>query len=180
MQVNPEKIRDIIGSGGKTINDIIKRTGVEIDIDEDGQVFITAPTDDAGHQAMEIIKDITYEFKEGDIVTGTVSRILEFGAIVDLEHNRDGLLHISEIADRRIDKVEDVLKVGQTLTLKIIKIDETTGRINLSLKALQSPDNYSSPNQLPNEKSSERRSNYQKHSSYQNRNQSRNQRRRRN
>ena len=180
MQVNPEKIRDIIGSGGKTINDIIKRTGVEIDIDEDGQVFITAPTDEAGHQAMEIIKDITYEFKEGDIVTGTVSRILEFGAIVDLEHNRDGLLHISEIADRRIDKVEDVLKVGQTLTLKIIKIDETTGRINLSLKALQSPDNYSSPNQLPNEKSSERRSNYQKHSSYQNRNQSRNQRRRRN
>ena len=180
MQVNPDKIRDIIGSGGKTINDIIKRTGVEIDIDEDGQVFITAPTDEAGHQAMEIIKDITYEFKEGDIVTGTVSRILEFGAIVDLEHNRDGLLHISEIADRRIDKVEDVLKVGQTLTLKIIKIDETTGRINLSLKALQSPDNYSSPNQLPNEKSSERRSNYQKHSSYQNRNQSRNQRRRRN
>ena len=180
MQVNPDKIRDIIGSGGKTINDIIKRTGVEIDIDEDGQVFITAPTDEAGHQAMEIIKDITYEFKEGDIVTGTVSRILEFGAIVDLEHNRDGLLHISEIADRRIDKVEDVLKVGQTLTLKIIKIDETTGRINLSLKALQSPDNYSSPNQLPNEKSSERRSNYQKHSSYQNRNQSRNQRRHRN
>ncbi len=180
MQVNPDKIRDIIGSGGKTINDIIKRTGVEIDIDEDGQVFITAPTDEAGHQAMEIIKDITYEFKEGDIVTGTVSRILEFGAIVDLEHNRDGLLHISEIADRRIDKVEDVLKVGQTLTLKIIKIDETTGRINLSLKSLQSPDNYSSPNQLPNEKSSERRSNYQKHSSYQNRNQSRNQRRRRN
>jgi len=104
------KLETLLDRAEKTINDIIKRTGVEIDIDEDGQVFITAPTDESGQQAIEIIKGLTYEFKEGEVVTGTVSRILDFGAIIDLGYNRDGLLHISEIANRRIDKVEDVLK----------------------------------------------------------------------
>jgi len=183
LQVNPDKIGNIIGSGGKTINDIIKRTGVEIDIDEDGQVFITAPTDESGQQAIEIIKGLTYEFKEGEVVTGTVSRILDFGAIIDLGYNRDGLLHISEIANRRIDKVEDVLKVGQILTLKIIKIDETTGRINLSLKALQpSTSADSRANQVLHEKSSEQHSTRRGQSSYRHdrRNQPGNRPRRRN
>jgi len=135
IQIDPDKIRDVIGSGGKTINDIIKKTGVEIDIEEDGQIFITAPTEEAGKEAIQIIQNITHEFKEGEIVTGKVSRILDFGAIVDLGFNREGLLHISEIANRRINKVGDEVKVGQVLTLKIIKIDEN-GRIALSLKAL--------------------------------------------
>jgi len=140
IQIDPEKIRDVIGSGGKTINDIIKKTGVEIDIEEDGQVFVTAPNEKAGNEALEIIKNITHEFKEGEIVTGKVSRILDFGAIIDLGFNKDGLLHISEIANHRINKVEDEVKIGQVLTLKIIKIDEN-GRISLSLKALHPEEN---------------------------------------
>ena len=140
LQINPEKIRDIIGSGGRTINDIIKRTGVEIDIEDDGRVFVTAPSEDAGKEALSIIKNITHEFKEGEIVSGKVTRIMDFGAIIDLGFNKDGLLHISEIADHRIEKVEDVLKIGQELTLKIIKIDEN-GRIGLSLRTARSSNN---------------------------------------
>ncbi len=136
IQINPDKIKDVIGSGGKVINDIIKKTDVEIDINDDGQIFITAPTKEAGEKAAEIIKSITHEYKEGEIVTGKVIKILDFGAIIDLGGNQDGLLHISEIANKRINKVEDVLKLGQTLTLKIIKIDDENGRISLSLKAL--------------------------------------------
>ncbi|MCX8015901.1 MAG: polyribonucleotide nucleotidyltransferase [Patescibacteria group bacterium] len=135
LKINPDKIRDVIGSGGKTINDIIKKTGVEIDIEEDGTIFVTAPNEEAGKEALGIIKNITYEFKEGEIVTGKVIKILDFGAIVDLGFGKEGLLHISEIAHRRIEKVEDEVKIGQVLTLKIVKIDEN-GRIGLSLKAL--------------------------------------------
>jgi len=156
IQIDPEKIRDVIGSGGKTINDIIKKTGVEIDIEEDGQVFVTAPNEKAGNEALEIIKNITHEFKEGEIVTGKVSRILDFGAIVDLGFNKDGLLHISEIANHRINRVEDEVKIGQVLTLKIIKIDEN-GRISLSLKALHPEENNRENDEQPGRKTFKQR-----------------------
>ncbi|MGB9847941.1 MAG: polyribonucleotide nucleotidyltransferase [Minisyncoccia bacterium] len=151
IQINPEKIRDVIGSGGKTINDIIKKTGVEIDIEEDGTIFVTAPTEEAGKEALGIIKNITYEFKEGEIVTGKVVKILDFGAIVDLGFGKEGLLHISEIANRRIEKVENEVKVGQVLTLKIIKIEEN-GRIALSLKALNENGSSRQNNHFKNKK----------------------------
>jgi len=156
IQIDPEKIRDVIGSGGKTINDIIKKTGVEIDIEEDGQIFVTAPNEEAGKEALQIIQNITHEFKEGEIVTGKVSRILDFGAIIDLGFNKEGLLHISEIANRRINKVEDELKVGQVLTLKIIKIDEN-GRISLSLKALHPEENNRNNEERPRRKTFKQR-----------------------
>ena len=156
IQIDPEKIRDVIGSGGKTINDIIKKTGVEIDIEEDGQIFVTAPNEEAGKEALQIIQNITHEFKEGEIVAGKVSRILDFGAIIDLGFNKEGLLHISEIANRRINKVEDELKVGQVLTLKIIKIDEN-GRISLSLKALHPEENNRNNEERPRRKTFKQR-----------------------
>jgi polyribonucleotide nucleotidyltransferase len=156
IQIDPEKIRDVIGSGGKTINDIIKKTGVEIDIEEDGQIFVTAPNEEAGKEALQIIQNITHEFKEGEIVTGKVSRILDFGAIIDLGFNKEGLLHISEIANRRINKVEDEIKVGQVLTLKIIKIDEN-GRISLSLKALHPEENNRNNEERPRRKTFKQR-----------------------
>ncbi len=145
IQINPDKIRDVIGSGGKTINEIIKKTGVEIDIEEDGTIFVTAPNEDAGKEALGIIKNITYEFKEGDIVTGKVIKILDFGAVVDIGFGKEGLLHISEIAPRRIEKVEDEVKIGQILTLKVIKVEES-GKIGLSLKALHSNNEHGPKN----------------------------------
>jgi len=135
FEVNPDKIGEIIGSGGKTINKIIELTETKIDIEEK-TVYITGMNMEKILQAKSIIENLIKEYKEGDIIDGVVSDIKDFGAIVYFDGNNSGLLHISEIADRRINKVTDVLKIGDKLKLKIIKVEN--GKISLSLKKMNS------------------------------------------
>ena len=135
MKINPEKIKDVIGSGGKTINKIIDETGVKIDIEEDGSVFIYSDNLDGAQAAQRIIEEITREIEVEGIYTGKVSRIATFGAFIDLGGGKEGLLHISKIAKERINKVEDVLKLGDEVTVKVYEIDDQ-GRINLTRKDL--------------------------------------------
>ena len=128
--INPEKIKDVIGTGGKTINKIIMETGVKIDIEEDGNVFIYSQDSNNGNKALKIIEDIVREFKVDDICEGTIIKILPFGAFVNIGSGKEGLLHISKISKKRIEKVEDVLKLGDKVLVKIIEIDNQ-GKINL-------------------------------------------------
>lgn len=136
IKIKPERIGDLIGPGGKVIQSITQNLGVQIDIEEDGTVFVTSPNKEKAELAIQEIKEITKEFIEGEIVKGKVSQIKEFGAIVDLGHHREGLLHISELAPFRVNKVEDVVKSGEELKLKIKKIEQN-GKISLSLKDLR-------------------------------------------
>ena len=135
MKINPDKIKDVIGSGGKVINKIIEETGVKIDIEEDGTVFIYSDDLKGALDAQGIIEDITREIEKDGIYTGKVTRIATFGAFVDLGGGKEGLLHISKICKERINKVEDVLKVGDEVTVKVYEIDDQ-GRINLTRKGL--------------------------------------------
>lgn len=135
MQVNPDKIRDIIGPGGKVINKIIDATGAKIDIDDSGSVTIAAENGEAGEQVMQMIADIVKEIEVGEIYLGKVTRIVSFGAFVDIFNGKEGLLHISNIAKERINKVEDVLAIGDEVLVKVIEIDKQ-GRINVSRKVL--------------------------------------------
>ena len=134
MQVHPDKIRDIIGPGGKMINKIIDETGVKIDIDDDGKVFIAAEEAEGGEKAMELIHKVTKDVEVGEIYMGKVVRIVPFGAFVEILNGKEGLVHISNIAHERIKKVEDVLAVNEEVLVKVIEIDNQ-GRINLSRKA---------------------------------------------
>lgn len=140
MQINPDKIRDVIGPGGKVINKIIDETGVKIDINDDGKISIAAIDADKGKRAMEIIESIVKEVEVGDIYLGKVTKITNFGAFVDVLNGKEGLLHISNIAKERINKVEDVLAVGDDVLVKVMEIDNH-GRINLSRKALLTEEN---------------------------------------
>ncbi len=135
MMINPEKIRDVIGTGGKVINKIIEETGVKIDIEEDGRIFIYSNSNEEAEAAQIMIEEITREIEKDGIYTGKVVRIATFGAFIDLGGGKEGLLHISKISKERVNKVEDVLKVGEEVTVKVIEIDEQ-GRINLSKKDL--------------------------------------------
>jgi len=137
MQINPEKIKDVIGPGGKIINEIIEKTGVSIDIEPDGLVMITSTSEEGSDEAKKWVERLTKEVKVGEVYTGKVTRIFDFGAMVEILPNQEGLVHISEIAPYRINKVSDKLKIGQTVKVKVISIDEQ-GRINLSIKALKS------------------------------------------
>jgi polyribonucleotide nucleotidyltransferase len=139
MKIDPEKIKDVIGSGGKTINKIIDETGVKIDIQEDGTVFIYSDDTEKARRAQTIIDEIVREIEVNGIYTGKVSRIVTFGAFIDLGGGKEGLLHISKISNERINKVEDVLKVGDEVTVKVLEIDNQ-GRINLTRKDLYSSD----------------------------------------
>ena len=130
MQIKPEKIKDVIGTGGKVINKIIEETGVKIDIDEDGQVFIAGTDNDMTKKAYNIIERITREIEVGEFYEGTVVKIMPFGAFVDLGGGKEGLLHISKISKERVEKVEDVLSVGDTIIVKVLDID-SQGKINL-------------------------------------------------
>ena len=134
--IKVDKIRDVIGPGGKMINKIIDETGVKIDIEEDGKVFIYSTDTENGKKALAMIEDIVREIEVGGIYDGQVSRIMTFGAFIDLGQGKEGLLHISKISKERIAKVEDVLKVGDPVRVKVIEIDEQ-GRINLSIKDLE-------------------------------------------
>jgi polyribonucleotide nucleotidyltransferase len=135
MKINPDKIRDVIGPSGKQINKIIEETGVKIDIEQDGTVFI-ASTDQAMNQkAKKIIEDIVREVEIGQMYLGKVKRIEKFGAFVEIFAGKDGLVHISELAEERVGKVEDVVAIGDEILVKVTEIDKQ-GRVNLSRKAI--------------------------------------------
>ena len=135
-KIKVDKIKDVIGPGGKMINKIIDETGVKIDIEEDGQVFIYSSDSEKAQEALEMIEDIVREVEVGGIYYGEVVRIMNFGAFVDLGCNgKEGLLHISKISKDRIKNIEDVLHVGDKVTVKVTDIDDQ-GRINLSMKDL--------------------------------------------
>jgi len=136
IKINPEKIREVIGPGGKVINEIIENTGVLIDIEEDGTIFVTAEKPEAGKKAVEWIQNITREVKVGEIFQGKVKRIMNFGAFVEILPGQEGMIHISKLADRRVNKVEDVVHIGDMVAVKVVEIDQQ-GRINLSLKDIK-------------------------------------------
>ena len=131
-----DKIKDVIGPGGKMINKIIDATGVKIDIEENGEVCIYTMEPEKGKEALKMIEDIAREIEVDGIYDGVVTRIASFGAFIDLGGGKEGLLHISKISSKRVDKVEDVLSVGDEVTVKVIEIDNQ-GRINLSMRALE-------------------------------------------
>ncbi|MBC3899527.1 polyribonucleotide nucleotidyltransferase [Acetobacterium malicum] len=135
FQIKPDKIRDVIGSGGKVINKIIDDTGVKIDIEDDGRIFIASVDTESGNRAKEIIENIVREVEVGEVLTGKVVRIMNFGAFVSLPGGKDGLVHISKLANERVNAVEDVVKIGDEVTVKVMEID-AQGRINLSRKAM--------------------------------------------
>ncbi|HDR7239748.1 TPA: polyribonucleotide nucleotidyltransferase [Bacillus mobilis] len=135
MTINPDKIRDVIGPSGKQINKIIEETGVKIDIKQDGTVFISSINQEMNDKAKKIIEDIVREVQVGEIYEGKVKRVEKFGAFVELFSGKDGLVHISELALERVGKVEDVVKIGDVITVKVIEIDKQ-GRVNLSRKVL--------------------------------------------
>ncbi len=141
FKINPDKIREVIGSGGKVINGIIAQTGVKIDIEDDGSVFIASPDASAAAEAKRIIDGIVEEIEVGKVYLGTVVGIKDFGAFVNLKPGTDGLLHISRIAKERIAKVEDVLNLGDQVLVRVIEIDPKTGKISLTRKDLLPADN---------------------------------------
>ena len=128
--INPDKIREVIGPGGKMINKIIAETGVKIDIEDDGSVFISTPDQDAADKARHIIEGIAKDIEVGDVYTGKVVRIMNFGAFVELAPGKDGMIHISKLDTKRVEKVEDVVNIGDELEVKVCEID-AQGRINL-------------------------------------------------
>ncbi len=144
LKINPEKIRELIGPGGKVINEIIDATEAAIDIEDDGTVFVTSSDGEKMEQALGMINDILKEVEVGEIYEGKVAKIItdrnnpnkEIGAIVELTPNQDGMVHISAVANERIDKVSDVIKEGETVKVKVMGVDKEKGRIELSRKAL--------------------------------------------
>jgi len=133
LQINPDKIREVIGPGGKVINAITAETGVKIDIDDSGLIFITSADEASAQKALTWVKEITHEVVIGEIYTGQVTRIINFGAFVEILPGQDGLVHISELAPFRVNQVDDIVKIGDRVTVKVKNIDEQ-GRINLSMK----------------------------------------------
>ena len=128
--INPEKIREVIGPGGKMINKIIAETGVKIDIEDDGRVYISTPDEEASARARSMIEGIAKDPQVGDVFRGKVVRIMQFGAFVEIAPGKDGLVHISKLADKRVEKVEDVVNIGDELEVRVAEID-SQGRINL-------------------------------------------------
>jgi len=140
LKIDPEKIGALIGPGGKMINSITEATGVDIDIEDDGTIFITSERADGMDQAVALIKQVTRELKPGELLEGTVSRLFDFGAMVEVGPKQEGLVHISELAPWHVNEVTDVVKVGDRIPVMVKNIDEQ-GRLNLSLKSV--PGRYS-------------------------------------
>ncbi|MBZ9569569.1 polyribonucleotide nucleotidyltransferase [Patescibacteria group bacterium] len=136
LQINPEKIREVIGPGGKVINEIIEKCEVSIDVQPSGLIYVTSEKEEATKKAISWIKNITREIKVGETFQGKVKKILDFGAFIEILPGQEGLLHISQLAPRRIKRVEEVIKIGDIVSVEVISIDEQ-GRINLSLKAIK-------------------------------------------
>ncbi|MDO5716706.1 MAG: polyribonucleotide nucleotidyltransferase [Tissierellia bacterium] len=142
FKIDPDKIRDVIGPGGKMINSIIARTSVSIDIEDDGTVTIASVNEEKGREAFDIIKDLTKDVEVGEIYDGKVTKIMKFGAFVDIHNGKEGLVHISQLDHKRTERVEDVVKVGDPIQVKVIGIDED-GKVDLSRKALlPKPENF--------------------------------------
>ncbi len=135
IHVDPEKISKIIGPGGKTIKKIVEETGAKIDIEEDGRVYIAAVNSEEAAKAIDMINDITAEAEVGKVYTGKVTRLMAFGAFVEILPGKEGLVHISQLSTERVNKVEDVVSVGDEIVVKVTEIDQK-GRINLSRKAV--------------------------------------------
>jgi polyribonucleotide nucleotidyltransferase len=135
IQINPEKIGLVIGPRGATIQKMTAETGCTIDVQDDGSIFVGGPDGDSVRRAVAMIEGLTKEVKVGEVYEGKVSRIMNFGAFVEILPGKDGLVHISDIAAERIDRVEDVLNIGDTVQVKVVEIDNL-GRINLSRRAL--------------------------------------------
>ncbi len=133
MKINPDKIRTVIGPGGKVINEIIESTGVQIDIEDDGSVFITAEDPEGGKKAQEWIKNLTHEPKAGELYEGKVTKIMDFGAFVEILPGKEGLVHISQLSIQRIENVGDIVKEGQVVSVRVLEID-SLGRLNLTMK----------------------------------------------
>jgi polyribonucleotide nucleotidyltransferase len=136
LHINPEKIGTLIGPGGKMIKRIVEETGVKIDVEDDGSVFITTPDSDAAAAAVSWVERLTKEAEVGKVYTGRVTRILNFGAFVEILPGKEGLVHISQLAPTRVAKVEDVVNIGDTITVKVVEID-SQGRINLTKKGVR-------------------------------------------
>jgi polyribonucleotide nucleotidyltransferase len=134
IQINPDKIRDIIGPGGKVIRKIVEETGVQIDVEDDGRVYIASTDQDGARRAIDWIKGLTDEVEVGRIYKGKVVRIMSFGAFVEVLPNQDGLVHISQLTDHRVERVEEVVNVGDEIVVKATEID-SQGRLNLSRQA---------------------------------------------
>ena len=135
MQIDPDKIRTVIGPGGKTINKIVDETGVKIDIDDDGQIFIAAPDMESARAGQEAIELLIRDVEVGETYEGEVKRIMNFGAFIEVLPGKEGLLHISKMAKRRVEKVEDEMNIGDKVKVNVTEIDNQ-GRINLSRKEL--------------------------------------------
>jgi polyribonucleotide nucleotidyltransferase len=135
MSIEPSKIGTVIGPGGKTIRSIIEETKATIDVENDGTVIIGAVNEDSAKKAIEAVEDLTREVEVGAIYTGKVTRIVNFGAFVEIFHGQEGLVHISELADYHVANVEDVVKVGDEISVKVTEVDHL-GRVNLSRRAL--------------------------------------------
>jgi polyribonucleotide nucleotidyltransferase len=133
IQINPDKIRDVIGPGGKMIRKIVEETGAQIDIEDDGRVFIASNNAAARDQAIAMIHDLTDEIEIGKIYKGRVTRLMGFGAFVEVMPKKEGLVRIGQLAEHHVDKVEDVVNVGDEIMVKVIEIDDR-GRVNLSRK----------------------------------------------
>jgi polyribonucleotide nucleotidyltransferase len=132
-KINPDKIGMVIGSGGKTIKEIKERSGADIDIDEDGTVYFTGKGGSAG-KAKAIVEEMTHEFEVGEMLKGEVVRIAEFGAFVKLNDFTDGMVHVSEIAPFRVERVDSIIKAGMIVPVKVISVDKERGKVGLSIK----------------------------------------------
>ncbi|MBQ9325924.1 MAG: polyribonucleotide nucleotidyltransferase [Clostridia bacterium] len=142
--INPDKIREVIGPGGKMINKIIAETGAKIDLEDDGRVFIATPDENGAEMAKKLIMGIAKDIEVGDTFTGKVVRLMNFGAFVELAPGKDGMIHISKIADHRVENIEDVVKIGDELEVKVAEID-AQGRINLIRTDITYPAQSSAP-----------------------------------
>jgi polyribonucleotide nucleotidyltransferase len=133
IKINPDKIGLVIGGGGKTIKEIKEKTGAEITIEDDGTVYLTGK-DDSAEKAKAIVEEMTHEFKVGEVLKGEVVKIADFGVFVALNSFTDGMVHISEIAPFRVERVSDIIKEGMIVPVKVINVDIEKGRIGLSIK----------------------------------------------
>jgi polyribonucleotide nucleotidyltransferase len=134
IRINPDKIKDVIGPGGKTIREIVEKTKTKIDITDNGDISIASSDSDGVKRAIQIIQDLTQEAEVGKIYMGTVRKVAEFGAFVQIFPGTDGLVHISELAEKRVAKVTDVLQEGDEVLVKVLAVDSGTGKIKLSRK----------------------------------------------
>ena len=136
INIAPEKVREVIGPGGKVINKIIDETGVKIDTEDDGKITVAGENTESAQRAIDMIKEIVREPEVGEKYLGRVTKIMNFGAFVEIIPGKDGLLHISEIQHARLEKVEDALKEGEMIDVKLIAVDPKTGKLKLSRKVL--------------------------------------------